>query len=71
MDRVEPVDHDLNECVSRVTNSSAACRNVLKELAVLAKAGTLADDPKWTSTLAAFEKVQVALVERRRHRYWR
>jgi len=46
-------EHDLTECVARVTSSPAACRRVLHELARLAAEGTLKTDPKWDSTLTA------------------
>jgi endogenous inhibitor of DNA gyrase (YacG/DUF329 family) len=53
VDRVKVTEHDLSECVDRVTGSPAASRRVLKALAELARAGALTSDPKWASTVAA------------------
>lgn len=41
IDRVEIVDHSLNECVDRVLVSSTACRNVLQALARMVDDGTI------------------------------
>lgn len=53
VDRVMVSEHDLSECVDRVTGSPAATRRVLKALAKLARGGALTSDPKWASTVAA------------------
>lgn len=45
--------HDLAECVARVVDSPAACRNVLRALARAAAGGTLANDSRWRPTQAA------------------
>lgn len=47
VDRITVAEHDLSECVNRVTGSPAACRRVLKALAQLARDGVLTNDPKW------------------------
>lgn len=51
------IEHDLPECVTRVTNSPAACRRVLYALVQLAADGTLTSDPKWDSTLTAAHRL--------------
>jgi hypothetical protein len=71
VDRVQAVDHDLNECVRRVARSPAACRHVLHELIKIANAGTLENEAKWASTLQALDKLQAGLTDRRRRPFWR
>ncbi len=70
VDRVQVVEHDLTECVSRVVASPAACRRVLHALAALARERTLLDDPKWTSTLRAAEGLGDSIQLTRRGRGW-
>ena len=53
VDRIRVTEHDLSECVDRVSGSPAACRRARKALTQLARNGALADDPKWGSTVAA------------------
>ncbi len=52
-DRIETVEHDLSECVERVTASPAGCRRVLQAVAELARTGALERDAKWASTITA------------------
>lgn len=61
VDRVDTVEHDLPECVRRVTASSASCRRVLQALAELARDGELTSDPKWDATLTAFRGLASAI----------
>ena len=49
IDRVEIVDHSLNECVDRVLVSSTACRNVLQALARMVDDGTITPYGRWGS----------------------
>jgi hypothetical protein len=59
-----PREHDIGECVSRVTASPTACRRVLQEMTQLAREGQLAGDPKWEPTLEAVVRFAGALVQR-------
>lgn len=70
VDRVHVAEHGLSECASRVMASPAACRKVLQALAVLARDGTLTTEPKWTSTLTAANRLEVALHTSARDRRW-
>jgi hypothetical protein len=63
-----PVEHDLRECVARVTVSPTACRNVTNALIPLAKDRTLLDDPKWSGALRALAALQGAIVDAARPR---
>jgi endogenous inhibitor of DNA gyrase (YacG/DUF329 family) len=64
VERIRVTEHDLSECVDRVTGSPTACRRVLKALAQLARDGTLARDPKWGSTVAA-ARGMIEVIDRR------
>jgi hypothetical protein len=63
-----PVEHDLRECVARVTVSPTGCRNVANALIPLAKDRTLFDDPKWSAALRALAALQDAIVDAPRPR---
>jgi hypothetical protein len=67
IDRVVVEEHDLTECVDRVTASPAACWRVLQALAVLAREGTLDSEQKWASTHAAVRALNAAFYTRRGH----
>lgn len=67
VERVDTVEHDLPECVRRVTASSASCRRVLLALAELAHDGELTSDPKWDSTLTAFRGLAGAILRTHQH----
>lgn len=70
VDRDVLVEHDLTECVTRVTASPAACRRVLHALVNLSLDGPLRHDPKWESTLKAAHSLGDALaVPHRMRRY--
>lgn len=56
IERIVVTEHDLTECVERVTSSPAACRRVLYELARMAENHQLGD-PKWDSTLTAAHRL--------------
>ena len=53
--------HDLTECVRRTSESPAACRRVLQQLTMMAKARELQHDAKWQSALPALEALVAAL----------
>jgi hypothetical protein len=61
VDRIRVAEHDLSECVDRVTGSPAATRRVLKALAELARGGVLTSEPKWASTVAAARALKDAI----------
>ena len=61
VDRVTAIEHDLSECVKRVTGSPAATRRVLKALSKLACDGVLTSDPKWASTVAEARALKDAI----------
>lgn len=54
------IEHDLTECVTRVTASPAACRRVLNELARMVREQKM-DDPRWDTTRAAFATLSDAI----------
>jgi len=70
VERPSNVEHNLTECVARVTSSPAACRRVLQTLATLAEDQALLTDPKWSSTLRAAEKLDAVIDRKRRGRRW-
>ena len=53
VERVVVESHDVAGCVEAVLASPAACRRVLRALALAARDGTLATDPRWRSTQEA------------------
>lgn len=68
IDRVETVDHSLNECAARVLDSSTACRNVLQVLARMIADGTITPYGRWGSTHAAAGALVHALTDSYRRR---
>jgi hypothetical protein len=65
VERPSIVEHNLTECVARVTRSPAACRRVLQTLTTLAENQNILTDPKWESTIRVAEKLDAAI---KRHR---
>lgn len=63
VERVKVEEHPLSECSRRVAQSPAGCRTFLKHLAQLARQGDL-ENAKWSSTLRAFDDLQLLLRRR-------
>ena len=68
VERPRIIEHNVTECVARVTDSPAACRRVLQTLTDLAENQTMLTDPKWESTIRAAEKLDAAINRNRRGR---
>lgn len=67
VERVKVIDHDLSECVARVTNSPSATRKVLQAMAVLARAGVLSGHQEWASANTAADRLAETIVRTRRN----
>lgn len=67
VERVHVTDHDLTECVARVTNSPSASRRVLQAMTVLARKGVLSGHQKWSSTDTAADRLAEEVVRNRRN----
>jgi hypothetical protein len=69
VETVDVLEHDLDECVSRVAASPTACKRILRAITELARAHDLATDPRWEPALKAHWQLHDAVMQR--HAYWR
>ena len=67
VERVKVTEHDLSECVARVTSSPSASRRALQAMTVLAREGVLSGHQKWSSTQTAVDRLAEALARKRRN----
>lgn len=66
VERVKLTEHDLSECVARVTNSPSASRRVLQAMTVLVREGVLSGHQKWSSTQTAAVRLAESVERNRR-----
>ena len=69
VETVDLLEHDLDECVSRVAASPTACKRILRAITELARARDLAADPRWEPAFKAHWQLHDAITQR--HAYWR
>jgi hypothetical protein len=66
VERVKFTEHDLRECVMRVTTSPSASRRVLQAVTVLVREGVLSGHQKWSSTHTAAVRLAESVARSRR-----